>query len=301
MDVLRWSLLALATSRACRALRLGVEEGVLDVTRPPFSVDSSGGADTTASLQAAINYAHNHSLVAYFPAGTYLISDTIQCISSFNWHTEENNTWPSCFTPHVLVGAKRMGHEHKRMGYRPRLVLAPHSPGFEDTSMPKVVVHTTTSYDPHNKQAKVGQEQPNANMNTLPRIDIEVREGNAGAIGISHRAAQGSSVQDCTLFMGSGHTGLAGAAGSGGSHASATAIGGRIGLDLTGTAGTHGDGMTLVNQSQSAIVYDGGKEAPSVVGLEIVMGASATVAVSGQGVGSAGTPTSTRSRPSTPR
>lgn len=155
--------------------------------------------------------------------------------------------------------------------------------------MPKVVVHfTTISYDPHNKQAKVGQEQPNVNMNQLFRgIDIEVREGNAGAIGISHRAAQGSSVQDCTLFMGSGHTGLAGAAGSGGSHAGVTVIGGRIGLDLSqAQPAPTVSGMTLVNQSQSAIVYDGGKEALSVVGLEIVMGASATVAVSAQGVGS---------------
>lgn len=262
---------------------LGVDDGVLDITRPPFSVDNSGGSDTTASIQAAIDFAHNRSLVAYFPVGTYLISDTIQCTSTFDWHTEENNTWPSRFTPHVLIG------QHSGVGPRPRLVLAGNSLGFEDASVPKIVVHfATISYDPNNKQAKVGQEQANVNFNQLFRgIDIEVLAGNAGAIGIYHRAAQGSSVQDCTISMGSGHTGLAGAAGSGGSHAGVTVVGGRIGLDLSESQPAPTvSGMTLINQSQSAIVYNGGREALSAVGIQIVMGAGSEVAVSAKGFGS---------------
>jgi hypothetical protein len=46
---------------AAAALRFGVDEGVLDVTAPPFSVDNSGRTDTTAALQAAVAFAHNWS------------------------------------------------------------------------------------------------------------------------------------------------------------------------------------------------------------------------------------------------
>ena len=98
-------LLGLLPGKLTAALQLGVEEGVLDITQPPFSVDNSGRSDVTAALQAAVDFAHNRTLVAYFPAGDYLVSDTIKCFEMFYWHTEDNNTWPSRFTPHVLVRA----------------------------------------------------------------------------------------------------------------------------------------------------------------------------------------------------
>jgi hypothetical protein len=266
---------------AAAALRFGVDEGVLDVTAPPFSVDNSGRTDTTAALQAAVAFAHNRTLVAYLPAGDYVISDTIKCYETFDWHTEDNNTWPSRFTPHVLVG------QHAGAGQRrPRLVLAEASPGFGDTAKLKNVVHfTAISYDPNNAQASIGQEQNNVNFNQLFRgIDIEIRKGNTGAVGIFHQAAQGSSVQDCTIFLGDGHTGLAGAAGSGGSHAGVTVIGGQIGLDLSNAQPAPTvTGMTLINQTLHAIVYNFGREALSSVGVRIVMSAEAQVAVAAGG------------------
>ena len=99
-------------------------------------------------------------------------------------------------------------------------------------------------------------------------------------------AAQGSSVQDTTIYLGTGHTGLAGAAGSGGSHAGVTVIGGQFGLDLSlAQPAPTVTGMTLINQSKSAILYNKGKEALSTVGIKIVMAPKATVAVSASGVG----------------
>jgi hypothetical protein len=262
------------------ALDFGVEEGILDVTKPPFSIDNSGKSDVTVALQAALDFAHNRTLVAYFPNGKYLVSDTLECFEKFWWHTEDNNTWPSRFTPYVLVG------QHATAGRRPRIVLKEASKGFNDPSNLKTVVHfTAISFDPNNTQAKIGSEQTNVNFNQLFRgIDIEVRDGNNGAIGIYHRAAQGSSVQDCTIYLGNGHTGLAGAAASGGSHAGVTVIGGQIGLDLSHSQPAPTvTGMTLINQSKNAIVYDIGREALSSVGIRIVMSATAQAAVTAAG------------------
>jgi hypothetical protein len=270
-------------ARPVLPLTLGAEGGILDVTKPPFSVDSSGGSDVTAALQAALDFAHNRTMVAYFPAGEYMVSDTIKCFETFDWHTEDNNTWPSRFTPHVLVG------QHAGGGRRPRLILREASPGFGDPGQLKNVVHfTAISFDPNNTQASIGHEQNNVNFNQLFRgIDIEIRAGNTGAVGIFHQAAQGSSVQDCTIYLGDGHTGLAGAAGSGGSHAGVTVIGGQIGLDLSHSQPAPTvTGMTLINQTLHAIVYNFGREALSSVGICIVMSPQAQVAVAAAGGGS---------------
>eukprot|EP00931_Biecheleriopsis_adriatica_P004519 TRINITY_DN106178_c0_g1_i1.p1 TRINITY_DN106178_c0_g1~~TRINITY_DN106178_c0_g1_i1.p1 ORF type:complete len:779 (-),score=109.52 TRINITY_DN106178_c0_g1_i1:75-2411(-) len=278
--IARFLLLGMPSSLA--ALNLGVEDGILDVTQVPFSVDNSGKSDITVALQAAVDFAQNHSLVAYFPTGTYLVSDTIKCFEKFYWHTEDNNTWPSRFTPYVLIG------QHAASGRRPRIVLKEASEGYGDPANPKNVVHfTAVSYDPNDTQARMGKSQTNVNFNQLFRgIDIEVLKGNPGAVGIFHQAAQGSSVQDCTMYMGEGHTGLAGAAGSGGSHVGVTVIGGQVGLDLSNSQPAPTvTGMTLINQTTHAIVYDGGKEALSGVGIRIVMSSQSRVAVKSAGHG----------------
>jgi hypothetical protein len=178
--------------------------------------------------------------------------------------------------------------QHHAAGRRPRIVLGEASAGFANSSRLKNVVHfTAVSFDPDDTQAAVGQEQDNVNFNQLFRgIDIEVRSGNPGAVGIFHQAAQGSSVQDCTMYMGDGHTGLAGAAGSGGSHAGVTVVGGQVGLDLSHSQPAPTvTGMTLINQTTHAIVYNFGKEALSGVGIHIVMSAEARVAVAAAGGG----------------
>ena len=54
-----------------------LRRGVLDVTLPPFSADSSGTLDATVQLQHAIDYAYRHYLVVYLPIGRYLVSDTL--------------------------------------------------------------------------------------------------------------------------------------------------------------------------------------------------------------------------------
>ena len=57
-------LLLLPAALAATAAAADVR-GLLDVTRAPFSVDSSGATDVTAGLQSAIQYAHDNYLAVF--------------------------------------------------------------------------------------------------------------------------------------------------------------------------------------------------------------------------------------------
>ena len=69
-------------------------------------------------------------------------------------------------------------------------------------------------------------------MNQIFRgINIEIGEGNPGAIGLYADGAQGMAVNDVQVDMsrGGGFAGFAGGNGAGGSHVNIAAIGGRYG------------------------------------------------------------------------
>ena len=239
--------------------------GLLDVTKPPFNADPTGQKDATQALQHAINYAREHYLETFFPTGTYKVSDTLSCAQALIMRTSDklvNDREGSC----VLLGS-RAGVN------RPKIFLAPNSPGYDDPSHPKHVVHLwARSYqgDPEAEQANISYNQMFVN------IDIEVGMGNSGAIGIRHRAAQGSSVQESTIDVTYGFAGLDGAAGSGGSHADINVIGGQYGLYLLESQPAPSiTGITLSGQTRSAILY-GGRQTLSAVGVKITVPANAT-------------------------
>jgi hypothetical protein len=69
--------------------------------------------------------------------------------------------------------------------------------------------------------------------------------------------------------VGSGYSGITGGSGAGGGHSMVSVIGGSFGLDYTVSLNAPGStGMTLINQSVSAILYSG-LEAASFVGAFI--------------------------------
>ncbi len=233
--------------------------GFLDVAAPPFGADPTGRRDSTRAIQAAIDYARDAQLVCYFPPGTYRVSSTLECAQNAYDTATGRIRWTRDF-PCVLVGSER-GPQ------RPRILLAPHSQGFGDPLHPKVLLHFWARDFVHQKPFA---EQDDTSMNQmLVGIDVVVGEGNPGAIAIRHKAAQGSGIQDCTIDVTYGHTGLQGGAGSGGSHVNVTVIGGRIGLDLREAqpAPTIA-GITLIGQTERAILYDG-SQALAAVGLRI--------------------------------
>ncbi len=222
------------------------EMGMVDVTAAPFHADRTGRKDATRALQDAILFAREHQMVTYFPAGKYTVSDTLECLHG-RWDPKVGKLRKSRDSPCILVG-DRTGER------RPLLQLAPHSPGFDDPSRPKYVLRFWSFGI--GKEASRTELQPNINMNQmLIGIDVTIGQGNPGAVGVRHRAAQGSSVQDCTIDARGGLTGLEGGAGSGGSHFGVTVIGGRFGVDYRQTqpAPTMA-GFTLIDQTEAAIL-----------------------------------------------
>jgi hypothetical protein len=245
------------------------EIGMVDVTRAPFLADSSGKEDTTQALQQAIDFARDHHMLTYLPSGTYLISDTLRAVKPGGgprdlelWH------W-SKMTPCVLVG------ESKRSVRRPLIVLAPNSPGFQDSSRPKYVVHFW-SRAANNPQGS----QPDINMNQmLIGIDITIGKGNPGAVAINLNGAQGSGIQDSTVDATHGLGGIEGGAGSGGSHVGVIVIGGTFGLDLRRSHENNAPtiaGITLIGQTDSAILTDSAQTL-TAVGIRIVSYAAGPV------------------------
>ena len=232
--------------------------GYVDVTAAPFGADPTGSRDSTNAIQRAIVTARNAQMVTFFPPGTYRVSDTLQCVQDL-YHRSNGAVTGGRMHPCVLVGSRR--------GERPTILLAPGSPGFDDPEKPKYVVHFWARAC---QEGKPTQPQPNISMNQLMiGIDVRIGEGNPGAVAVRHRAAQGSSVQDCYIDATHGLTGLEGGAGSGGGHHGITVRGGRYGLDLRETQpASTVSGVTLMGQREAAILC-AGRQAVSAVGVRI--------------------------------
>jgi hypothetical protein len=244
--------------------------GLVDVTKGPFNADSTGKTDCTAALQAAINFARDHQMICFFPPGTYRVSDTLLCIELL-YKRSNGRVFGAPLWPCMLVGS-RAGKE------RPKIVLAPNSPGFGNTDKPKYVVNfwargyaNPTTVDKVRDGRSPEQEQPNISMNQMfVNLDITIGAGNAGAVGIRHQAAEGSAIEDCTIDATHGLTGIEGGIGSGGSSAGVTIIGGKIGLDYGSSQPTPViTGFTLIGQTGSAIRYSG-RQTLVAVGVKIV-------------------------------
>lgn len=233
--------------------------GLVDVTAAPFNADPTGKSDSTGAIQGAINFARDHQMVCFFPSGVYTISDTLSCVQGYYRRQHGKNSAAPNF-PCVLVGSQTKGKA------RPRIVLAPRSPGFGNPDKPKYLIHFwARSIDNPN------QPQPNICFNQMfIGIDVTIGRDNPGATGIRLRGAQGSGVQDCRIDATHGLVGLEGGCGSGGSHAGITIIGGKIGMDLRETQPAPTiTGITLVNQRETAILY-GGRQALCAVGIRVL-------------------------------
>ena len=250
--------------------------GFLDVTQPPYNVDNTGKSDVTDTLQSAIEFARLHYLVVYLPLGTYLVSDTLTLLELEQWNPRvppfpapspraSNNTHPCRFQPNVMVGERAQWSNNNGRPTRPVIRLIDNAPGFDDPNLIRPVVDITRSNSSDHKPVVDG-----TNFNQLFRgIDVTIGKGTPYATGVQLPGAQGCSVQDSTITVGSGYSGITGGSGAGGGHAMVTIIGGRVGLDYTVSLNAPGStGMTLLDQTEAAIVYSG-LEAASFTGAYI--------------------------------
>ena len=106
--------------------------GFVDITAAPFRADPKGKKDSTPAIQAAVNFARDHQMVCFFPTGNYLVSDTISCIQKLYKRTNGAVNAGRNF-PCVLMGSIK--------GERPKFILAPSSPGYQNPRKPKYVIH----------------------------------------------------------------------------------------------------------------------------------------------------------------
>ncbi len=193
--------------------------GILDVTKAPYSADSSGMNDSTRAIQEAVIDARDARMITYLPPGRYSVSDTI----SASQISQKRVSIPSINRrddfPCILWGGTSGG--------RAKIILSDNSPEFSDPKNPKPVISTKTDAN------------PNITFNVMIiSLDVDLGKGNTGGIGIDHQGAQGSVTEDVNVFAQGAFAGFRGTSGSGGSVSHISVHGGRYGLYLVGLGRT---------------------------------------------------------------
>lgn len=243
--------------------------GFLDVTKSPYLADPTGKQDATAAIQQALSDARDAQLVAYLPAGRYLVSDTIEGVQGTvkwdQWPYEgESDPWVAYASfnyPCVIAGPSEGG--------RATLVLADHAPGFQDPKKPKPVVYFWARRE--TGAAPVPTEsQPNINFNQkILSLDFELGTGNPGAVAIDHRGAEGSTIEDVSIQATGAFAGILNAPGSGGAMHAIRVTGGRYGLHLPGTQPSPLVSDLVLRDQTEASIYYRGRGALTVIGADI--------------------------------
>jgi hypothetical protein len=131
-------------------------------------VAPSGNGDDTATLQQAVDRVQEttgQGIVLLAP-GRYHISDTIYI-------------WP---------GIRVIGYGAER----PVIVLPAGTPGFGDASHEKVMIFFAgrRPRNPEADRSSIPDANPGTFYSALANIDVEVEEGNSGAVGVRARYAQ---------------------------------------------------------------------------------------------------------------
>ncbi len=243
--------------------RVLLAAGLLDVTAAPYHADPSGKHDSTAAIRQAIKDARDARLIAHFPAGRYLVSDTIEGVQGEvawdEWmYKGFADAWVATNSfeyPCVLRGPATGG--------RAVLVLADGAAGFSDPAKPKPVVHLwARGWD----EKFQGKSQPSINFNQMiVDMDFELGKDNPGAVAIRHQGAEGSVIEDVSIDATGAFAGIQSAMGSGGGIHGVTIRGGRFGIYArepdTSLRGSQPSpvmsGLRLIGQTEEAILYDG--------------------------------------------
>jgi sugar lactone lactonase YvrE len=167
------------------------------VTAPAFPVHGDGVADDTAAIQQAIDKVQETTGqgIVFLPQGRYRITKTIQ-------------VWP---------GIRVIGYGASR----PTLVLGPNTPGYQDGERFMVffagrrprdgdgdVATPTFSGRGGVNMAVANDSSPGTFYSAMSNIDIEIGEGNPGAVGIRGRYAQHCYLSHMDFHIGSGFAGI---------------------------------------------------------------------------------------------
>jgi hypothetical protein len=177
---------------------------VIDVTRAPFNAVGDGRTDDTAALVRAMDYVADRirktgqresvKYEIYFPAGTYLVSDTVTY--SRDVVVEGMTEKPD----RLVYGLSRLaitGENRENTTIR----LRDNSPGFEEGKT-KPVVTDFREWEDHASNFAFGMQ--------LRNLSIDTGVGNPGAVGLVFITSNGGGISNLDVLApdGEGNIGL---------------------------------------------------------------------------------------------
>src|SRR6201987_4655682 len=156
------------------------------VTSANFRVQADGQADDTDAIQQAINQeqeTYNEGVV-FIPSGRYRLTRTLYI-------------WP---------GIRLVGYGPTR----PVFVVAPHTPYFQ--TGPAYMVFFAGNHPSQIGESglpeKIEDASPGTFYSAMSNIDIEIQDGNPGAVGVRARYAQHCYLAHMDFHIGSGLAGI---------------------------------------------------------------------------------------------
>ncbi|MBL9186612.1 MAG: immunoglobulin domain-containing protein [Opitutaceae bacterium] len=264
-------------------------KGYLVVTHYPgvtINGDQATATATTTALNEAIADAYANNLVAYFPAGTYAVNDTLKAYTATGKPASVPGAAFATPREHLaIVGSTK--------GIRPVIKLVDSASGFTNSASPKTILEFMNF-----NEGQIGnraQEAPASGYYQMLRsVDVDCGAGNAGAIGVYFNQAQGSSIEDVKVTATGAFAGFKALPGRGAPVVNVEVEGGRYGIDTGGTSniGTVVAGAVLRNQTISAVRHDSAFFPLVIVGFEITtppasVQAAVTISGSAKSSGSA--------------
>lgn len=264
-----------------KAYGASVTTGV-DWTDP--SPNATKATANTQALQAGLDYAYAHSLVAYLPLGTYQINDTLKCDS-----VGINGNDPVKAPHHQLVGEVNPSDATAR----PLIKIATSATAWDSVSPvegsvpPKPIIrfrHDQQASDGHGGGVADGLYDSNQNFYSMLRGVNFDTSTKGGAAGVQMDAAQNSSIENVKVTATSSYAGFYGLPSRSWGGINLEVEGGKYGIyhvaegdsttiptatGIGGNAGSTIAGATLKNQTSSAIRFKGAGPL-TIVGLEVV-------------------------------
>jgi hypothetical protein len=152
---------------------------VVHVTRPPYGAKGDGVTDDTVAIQKAINENTGQGRIIYFPAGTYLVSDTL--------------TWPKKWN-----GRDNWGFTTLQGRSAAKSVIRLKNKTFTDAKVPKAIMWCG------------GFGSADWFHNHVQGLTFDVGTGNPGAVGLQFYSNNYGAVRNCEIIStdGQGETGL---------------------------------------------------------------------------------------------
>lgn len=181
-------------------------DGILNVTQAPYCADPTGRTDSTLALQRALNEGRDARCTTYLPAGTYLVSDTLEGVSP----NYLGGGYPGLPLRRGEIGCVLQGSPDPDS--RAVIRLAPNAAGFGDPDHPKPVIHFWAV----NGMPPNVYEKSNAHFSQQIRNLAVDLAANPGAIGVEFLACEDSSLQSVHVEATGAFAGFKDGLGSGG-------------------------------------------------------------------------------------